>query len=277
LSPVALADRGDRQVGPEVDETIVHAYGVLTANEPLDRFPPGIADTRVWVFDAERLAAIVSLLPVEGFGAREWEQNAENLRWLAPVARRHHEVLQHASANVAVVPLRLPSLYGSVESLADTLRSASDRLEHELYRIQGKREWAVKVYRTAKEESSTGGAGSTTGRDYLLTRSRDLSARSKAREQLQNQVREIHDALGDVSAEHLRSRPQDAALSGRKEQMLLNGAYLVSHADEVRFLGLAAEIADSSLPSGLLVEVSGPWPAYNFTGEAEATTTAVIR
>ena len=56
--------------------------------------------------------------------------------WSA-VARRHHEVLQYA-ATTAAVPLRLPSLYGNLESLGDTLRAASDLLERDLRRIQGK-------------------------------------------------------------------------------------------------------------------------------------------
>jgi hypothetical protein len=260
-----------------MDETIVHAYGVIAADEPLTQFPPGIADTTVWVYGAGSLAAIVSLLPVEGFGVADWERNAANVSWLGRVARRHHEVLQYASMNAAVVPMRLPSLYGSLESLAETLHTASDRLERDLHRIQGKLEWAVKVYRTAKEERSAVSAGSTSGSEYLMTRSRDISARSAVREQLREQVREIHDALGEASAEYVRNQPQDAALSGRSEQMLLNGAYLVSRVDEARFLELADKIADGSLAKGFLVELSGPWPAYNFTGDAEATATEAVR
>jgi len=259
-----------------MDETIVHAYGIVAENEPLAEFPPGIAETRVWVFDADGFGAIVSLLPVEGFGGSDWEQNAASVSWLGQVARQHHEVLQYASINATVVPLRLPSLYQSLESLAATLTAASDRLERDLGRIQGKVEWAVKVYRTAKADGSVS-AGSASGRDYLMARSRDLSARHTVRQQLSEQVREIHNALGQVSAEQVRNQPQDAALSGRSEHMLLNGAYLVSRADEARFLELVDKIADSSLAKGILVEVSGPWPAYNFTGDAEATATEALK
>ena len=256
-----------------MDETVVHAYGIVAENEPLTEFPPGIAEMPVRVFDAHGLGAILSLLPAEGFGATDWEKNAANLSWLGPVARRHHEVLHYASSYAAVVPMRLPSLYRSLESLADTLHAARDRLERDLRRIEGKLEWAVKVYRTTKEDSPAGSAGPTSGRDYLMARSRDLSERSTTQEQLREQVRELHQALGEVSAECVRNQPQDAALSGRREQMLLNGAYLVGRADEARFLELVGKIADASLVNGLLVQVSGPWPAYNFTGDVGATVT----
>jgi hypothetical protein len=35
-------------------------------------------------------------------------------------------------------------------------------------------------------------------------------------------------------------------------------------------------IADDSSTKGLSVEVSGPWPAYNFTGDAEVATTEAM-
>jgi Gas vesicle synthesis protein GvpL/GvpF len=259
-----------------MDETIVHAYGVVAADEPLTQFPPGIADTTVWVHSVDSLAAIVSLLPVEGFGVADWERNATNVGWLEPVARQHHQVLQYVAMTAAVVPLRLPSLYGDLESLTGTLRESNDLLERDLRRIAGKVEWAVKVYRTAEAQSSAVSPPSTSGRDYLLARSRDLSARSSAQEQLREQVREIHVALDQVCAESVRNQPQDAVLSGRTEQMLLNGAYLVGRADQARFLELVGEIADNSSTKGLSVEVSGPWPAYNFTGDAEAATTEAM-
>lgn len=258
-----------------MDETIVHAYGIISADDAPNQFPPGIADTTVSVFGVDRLAAVVSLLPVEGFGAADWERNATNVVWLERVARQHHAVLQHVAATTAVVPLRLPSLYGNLKSLADTLRSAAEPLERDLRRIEGKVEWSVKVYRSAEAQSPAVSAPSSSGRDYLLARSRDLSARSSAQEQLRARVREIHETLGQICAEYLRNQPQDAVLSGRREQMLLNGAYLVGKADQARFLELVREIADDSSTKGLSVEVSGPWPAYNFTGEAETAREAV--
>jgi len=141
----------------------VHAYGIIGADEPLTQFPSGIADTSVWVFGVNSLAAIVSLLPVEGFGVTDWERNATNVGWLERVARQHHEVLQYAAITAAVVPLRLPSLYGNLESLRETLHAASDRVERALGRIRGRLEWAVKVYRTAEEQSSAANTASTSG------------------------------------------------------------------------------------------------------------------
>ena len=50
--------------------------------------------------------------------------------------------------------------------------------------------------------------------------------------------------------------------------MVLNGAYLVADADADRFHATAAELAARHQAGGaeveLEVEVTGPWPPYNF-------------
>ena len=40
-----------------MDETIVHAYGVVAADEPLTQFPQGIAGTTVSVYGADTLGS----------------------------------------------------------------------------------------------------------------------------------------------------------------------------------------------------------------------------
>ena len=119
------------------------------------------------------------------------------------------------------------------------------------------------MYRTTKEGSPAVSAGPTSGRDYLMARSRDLSERSTTQEQLREQVRELHQALGEVSAECVRNQPQDAALSGRREQMLLNGAYLVPRGD-TRLESAVRELQRIYGERGVSYELTGPWPPYNF-------------
>ncbi len=50
VSPVAPAEKREQEVGPEMDETLVHAYGVVAVDEPLTQFPQGIAGTHVWLY-----------------------------------------------------------------------------------------------------------------------------------------------------------------------------------------------------------------------------------
>ena len=53
-----MAEKEPEGVNAEMDETVVHAYGIVAENEPLTEFPPGIAQMPVRVFDADGLGCI---------------------------------------------------------------------------------------------------------------------------------------------------------------------------------------------------------------------------
>jgi hypothetical protein len=46
--------------------------------------------------------------------------------------------------------------------------------------------------------------------------------------------------------------------------MVLNGVYLVADASAEAFTGLAQDLAAQYHPLGFDVQVTGPWPPYNF-------------
>ena len=60
-------------------------------------------------------------------------------------------------------------------------------------------------------------------------------------------------------------RRHDAALTGRTEQMVLNGAYLV---DRDRAVEWRAAV-DRAVPGDVTVEVTGPWIPYSFVAEED--------
>ena len=59
---------------------------------------------------------------------------------------------------------------------------------------------------------------------------------------------------------------QAPELSGREEEMVFNGAYLVT-ADRGGFEAALASLAREIRDDGVDLELTGPWPAYNFVPE----------
>ena len=57
---------------------------------------------------------------------------------------------------------------------------------------------------------------------------------------------------------------QRRELSGRDGDMLLNGVYLVGDEEVNGFRGLVSELGAEFAARGVAVELTGPWPAYNF-------------
>jgi hypothetical protein len=124
-------------------------------------------------------------------------------------------------------------------------------------------EWSVHLYLVGEpDEPATERPAS--GSDYLRQRIDALSRRESARGDREQLVRDAYASLADLSRQSVANPPQDRALSGRREPMLLNAAHLVCRSHERLFFAAVEEVAARLAPAGITVEVSGPWPPYNF-------------
>lgn len=254
--------------------SVVHAYGVVRADLDTDReqLPDsGIGGTPVRLLPLRSIAVVVGDLDDGDFGEAAWQQHAEDPAWLEPVARAHHQVLQALAAATDVLPLRLPGIYRDDDGLAGALGREEDRLLERLRFVSGHREWGVQVFGGGLAEPGTQAQEPpTSGRDYLLGRKQAASRREEARADRQRLLLEIHRALAAEATSSVVNRPQDRALSGRSEPMLLNSAHLVARDAEQRFFEHADQVSREILePAGLVMEISGPWPPYNFVTPAD--------
>lgn len=251
---------------------VVHAYAVVpgaVAEAPAPQVlpPSGIAGSSVRVLPLEGLGVVVGDLDAERFGERAWQEHAEDPEWLEPVARGHHEVLRAVASNTDLLPLRLPGIYADDDSVRRALQPVQQSLGSRLALVSGHEEWGVHVHLLAEmgEQPAPSQAAPTSGRDYLAQRKRAVDERDTARDQRQRLLAEAYDALADAATFSVLNRPQDRALSGRAEPMLLNSAHLVARDRLEGFLARADELSRRLLePAGLVMEISGPWPPYNF-------------
>jgi hypothetical protein len=72
-----------------------------------------------------------------------------------------------------------------------------------------------------------------------------------------------HERLAEAALAAKANRAQPSELSGRAEQMLLNGAYLVERGDS-RIEEAVRDLEQRYGERGVTYELTGPWPPYNF-------------
>jgi hypothetical protein len=253
------------------------AYCVTDAGETAAAGVAGVAGGVVEQVKARGLTALVSRVPLAEFGAGPLRENLNDLEWLERVARAHEAVLDRALADSTMVPLRLCTIYESEDSVREMLEREHDSLAQALDTLAGRQEWGVKLL--AQEERLAEEARSRSAEAAALED--ELAARSGGgaymlRRRLERHVREGVDALGTELAEEVHAQLQDWAtdavvlpaqnpeLSGHEGRMLLNGAYLVE-AERVDGLhALVAELEERHRALGAHLELTGPWPPYNF-------------
>lgn len=258
------------------DGRVVHAYGVVDADalESTDGSAlstVGLDEAPLRAVPLSGLAVVVGDLAADRFGEDAWREHGEDPRWLEPVARRHHEVLQAVADQVDVLPLRLPGIYPDDDMLLQLLGREHDTLQRRLAFVSGHDEWGVQVF-VRGGPADTAEQQPTSGREYLLRRRAAAADRDQARQQRQDLLLEVHRALAEHATSSVLNRPQDRALSGRDTPMVLNSAHLVARHGRDQFFASVDELTRRRLePAGLCLEVSGPWPPYNFATEpAEA-------
>jgi hypothetical protein len=223
----------------------------------------------IWVYcvvqgsDGE-LRAITRKVPEEEYGEEALKRNLNDLAWLERVAREHEATIERALADGPVVPVSLCTIYRSEEQVDEMLRERADQFRDALKRLAGTAEWGVKVL---VDPAALGGddevPAPSSGLAYIERKRRQARAKAEAEALVATTVREIHDRVSALAIGSTILPAQNRTLSGHEGEMVMNAAYLVPHerVDELR-----AAIAD--VPPAFSVQLTGPWPAYNF---AEAT------
>jgi hypothetical protein len=201
-------------------------------------------------------------------------ESLNDLAWLEGVARAHQRVIDAAFEGGPVVPLRLCTIYESDEGVRELLREDARRFGELLDALDGREEWSVKLFvdperleteaaaDDGEQESSEGELGA--GGAYLARRKADRSARAAADQLAGELAEEVHARLQDWASDATVGRPQNPELSGHSGQMLLNGAYLVESERSENFAQLVEELQGRYAGVGARLEISGPWPPYNF-------------
>ncbi len=236
----------------------------------------GVHGAPVERLEGEELAALVSRVPLGEFGEDALRQNLNDLDWLERVARAHESVLERALESGTIVPLRICTIFADEQGLARMLAERGSALDTALNALEGRQEWGVKllVDRAALEAAARerapdaiddereGARGA--GGAYMLRRRQERRLREEADRLAGSLAEDVHARLQDWAADAVVNPPQNPELSGHEGDMLLNAAYLVEAAKVERFHELVAELRERHRELGARLELTGPWPPYNF-------------
>lgn len=243
---------------------ITYLYAV---GRDLERVPDvgsgGVGGGALRLVDEAGLQAVVSDVDREAF--EDLDAHREDLAWLAAVARAHHGVVEAVGREHAVAPLALATVYLDDERVRAVLRESRDAFAAVLDRVDGRDEWGVKAYVRPGAARAAAGERPSSGAAYLRARREALRAGDAAVADAEREADAVDAAVAALAVESRRHPPQDRSLTGRQEQMVLNGAYLVdrSAADDVRAL-----VEERARTGSIDLELTGPWVPYSFAGGA---------
>jgi hypothetical protein len=260
---------------------LVWAYCVARASAATPLDGGGVSGAAVERIEAAGLVALVSRVPAAQFAEQPLRENLNDLAWLERVARAHEAVLERSFALTTIVPLRLCTLYEDEAGVSAMLEREHAALDEALERLHGRQEWGVKVIVDPERLAEAARASSpdaatfeeeltdrSAGGAYILRRRLERHVRERAESLAADVAAQVHARLQDWALDAVTHGAQNRDLSGHEGDMLLNGAYLLEahRADGLRVL--VAELEAHHRDLGARIELTGPWPPFNFVAGA---------
>ena len=234
---------------------------------------PGLEDTRgVSCEVADGVVAVIAPVNVEEYSGPASEANLRDLAWMAPKAFHHETVIERVMRGSPVLPARFGTIFASPESLTRFLERHHLAISRFLESITGKEEWAVKVVlERSKAEKRLLEADdrflrlpSSPGIRYMqLQRLRADVGRAVA-----SWSGTVVHAIGkELESEAVDVRAMKPRSLGAPEKMfeeIANWAFLLRRETVEHFRERVEHVGARYREQGVHLEVSGPWPPYNF-------------
>jgi hypothetical protein len=263
---------------PEDTGTAWYVYCVVAAGCSAPDAEPGIdAGHALQTIEHEGLAAVVSRVPLGEFDEQPLRDRLSDIHWLERTVRSHERVVETVARRATAIPMRLCSVYRRADGVRAMLARERTSLRGALDRLTGTSEWGVKGFALADAPGAAAVATLETasreaeGTAYLQQRLRSRQHRAETEANRDRVCRLVHEALTGLARESRVNPVQRQELSGRDEPMVLNTAYLVGDADLAAFRSELERWAGEAGPAGLELELTGPWPPYNFVPDAIAS------
>ncbi len=253
--------------------TLRYVYGVTAAAAARaidDAGLRGIDGASVRAIATGDLAAAVSDVASDRYGADALNERIADLDWLTERASAHQEVnarlLEIAGT---VLPLAFGALYRDDERVREMLREDAAGRQARLDALAGRGEWLVTVVRDADSTPDDDGmlrrlegeiAASAPGRAFLLEKRR-AGVATRAAERADAQA--ARDALTHLA--NAAERTYEEPLPAGGADVVVLRVSLLARRDARGPLDAAVRSTESALaPRGYRVRVTGPWPAYRF-------------
>jgi hypothetical protein len=240
--------------------------------------PAATASEAVFRSTNQTLQAIVSQASLRDFGQERLEENLDDMRWVEAKVRVHQDILDTIVASHTLIPMRFCTLYRTEERVREMMEQHHADFVQALTRLESKREWGVKVYCDSPVLAQRAGqvsdsvkeieaemAAKSTGAAYFLKKKLEGTIAAEVERISDEHAQCSHDRLSSHAAEAIISPLQGKEHTGRQEAMVLNGAYLVTEDRLAAFRAELANMQDEYGCLGFIYEMTGPWPAYNFS------------
>lgn len=212
--------------------------------------------------------AVISEVPLTEFSQAALEQPLSDERWIEAKVRAHDAVISAAMSGGPVIPFRFCTVVRGPDDVRRMLAEHYPRIAATLAAVEAKQEWGVKIFAgepaAPPRPSQNGTVGAPSGTAYLKRRRTEDAARGERQHDARARAEQICQSLAALAADATVIPRRPWSLGGGRAEPLINAAFLVPDASAERFHAAVASLQSDGIAEALTLELTGPWPPYNF-------------
>lgn len=230
------------------------------------------------VFPFKDIEAIVGEVDPSKFdGEKIKEKLLNDVKWAEENVRAHHEVIDQAFQIGVVIPMKFGTMYKNKESLVEMLAKYYLQFTNVISQLQDKKEWGVKAYLNHKkfieslkkknkeiQKLEKRGSSLPEGMRWYTERKIDEIIAQVLEEETEEKLRYLVEKLEKYSEKVRMNEALSKDIQEPDREMIMNVACLVKNDALQSFKDLFHELAKETKHKGILLELTGPWPPYNF-------------
>jgi len=260
-------------------EQALYLYGIgfIRTREKMDKLRlTGIdGQNPVFFVNYRDLFGAASSVPMSEFGQEALDESIKNIKWLEKKAFLHESIIEQLMQVSTLIPMRFCTIFKSSERIREVLLEHYPRFVENLKFLENKEEWSVKAYidrdvmekevirlndRVQKLEKTI--KASTSGKAFFL--------KKKLQSLVKDEIDEAGLAYADKCYRRLGQLAEGSCLNrllGKDESgkdMVLNAVFLVSRDKIEEFKMMTGLLEQEYGYAGVVLAVSGSWPAYHF-------------
>ena len=239
-----------------------------------DARPAAIEDgADLELIKADKLTAIISKVPLSTYGESALSEKLLDAAWTAIRAMRHEHVVEHFARQTSVVPLRFGTIYLNRSGVERMLSDKQEQLTTAIQRLKDREEWGVNMFcdratlldnitnvSPRLREMAEAARSVPPGQSYLLQKKIEALRIDETKAELTRAADEID---GSVKLRILKVETTEHG------ELKAKFAFLVPRLRFENFRNAAEHLAQRMESSGIRLELTGPWPAYNFANADE--------
>lgn len=260
------------------EEDLVDTSISLSVNPERSR---GIENTHF--FSYQDLYAVVSDVSADEFNEENLKKNLADLGWIKRKVNAHEKVIEAVMKNAGVIPFKFGTIFNTEENLKIMLKKHIREFKDSLKHLEGKEEWGVKIYcdidklkenliREDKELLNIDKEidSASPGKAFILKKKKVELVNTSINKKLNDYGQLIFEKLNQHSIESRINKLLPKEVTERKEEMILNSAFLIKKNKVENFMEAENALKETFEEMGIFLDCTGPWPPYNFTNVKKA-------